>query len=404
MSHFPKTRFLDPKTAPHLFTLTFIAAAAALSMSVILPSLPGMARYFNADYHLVQLSVALYLFVSGGLQTVVGPLSDRFGRRPVLMWGFGIYIVASIGCIFAPNIYVFLGLRMMQATVAVGMVLSRASIRDMVSEDRAASMIGYVTMGMSLIPMIAPSIGGYLDQTFGWKASFWLQSATGMLAFVLVWRDMGETAARNFSGFKAQFRAYPSLLLSPRFWGYCLTASFTSGAFFAYLGGAPYVGSEIYNMSPSRLGLFFGAPAAGYLIGNFISGRYSVRLNKYVMIFGGSLIAATGLAMSISLFLLGFGSEYVFFGFMIFLGIGNGMTLPSTSAGMMSVRPELAGSAAGLGGTLMMSGGAALSALSGFMLGDGLSPMPLLWLMLISALLSVASALFVMRREQKMGL
>ncbi len=400
----PSARFLNPSTPPSLFTLTFVAAMAAVSMNVFLPSLPGMAAYFNADYHLVQLSVALYLFVNGALQTVVGPLSDRFGRRPVILTGFAIYILATLGCVLAPTIEVFLGFRMMQATVAVGMVVSRAAIRDMVPGERAASMIGYVTMGMSLVPMLAPTLGGFLDQVFGWHANFWLQVLTGLLALTLVWRDMGETSTRQFSGFGAQFRAYPSLLRAPRFWGYCLTATFTSGAFFAYLGGAPYVGSEIYGMDPSRLGLFFGTPAAGYLVGNFLSGRYSMRFGMTRMILGGCLITAIGMAVSIALFLLGTGNEYVFFGFMVLVGVGNGMTLPSTSAGMMGVRPELAGSAAGLGGTLIMSGGAGISALSGVALGDGDSAIPLLWLMFLSSVLAVLAMLAVMARERRLGL
>ncbi|WP_424944206.1 multidrug effflux MFS transporter [Aliiroseovarius crassostreae] len=400
----PKSRFLDPTTPPSLFTLTFVAAMAAVSMNVFLPSLPGMAAHFNADYHLVQLSVALYLFVNGALQIVVGPLSDRFGRRPVILSGFAIYILATLGCVMAPTIEVFLGFRMMQATVAVGMVVSRAAIRDMVPGDRAASMIGYVTMGMSLVPMLAPTLGGFLDQLFGWKANFWLQSLTGLLALALIWRDMGETSARQFAGFGAQFRAYPALLSSPRFWGYCLTATFTSGAFFAYLGGAPYVGSEIYHMEPSRLGLFFGSPAAGYLVGNFLSGRYSMRMGMMRMILGGSLVTAGGMAMPILLFALGLGNEFVFFGFMILVGVGNGMTLPSTSAGMMSVRPELAGSAAGLGGTLMMCGGGVISGFAGLALGDGNSAMPLLWLMFLSSIIAVLSMMMVLKREKRLGI
>ncbi|NRP11267.1 Bicyclomycin resistance protein [Aliiroseovarius sp. xm-m-379] len=400
----PRSEFLNPTTPPSLFTLTFVAAMAAVSMNVFLPSLPGMAAYFRADYHLVQLSVALYLFVNGTLQIVVGPLSDRFGRRPVIFWGFAAYILATLGCVMSPTIEVFLGFRMMQATVAVGMVVSRAAIRDMVPGDRAASMIGYVTMGMSLVPMLAPTLGGFLDQLYGWKANFWLQSLSGLLALLLIWRDMGETSSRQFAGFGAQFRAYPALLSSPRFWGYCLTATFTSGAFFAYLGGAPYVGSEIYGMDPARLGLFFGTPAAGYLVGNFLSGRYSTRMGMLRMILGGCLVTATGMATSIGVFALGFGNEYVFFGFMILVGIGNGMTLPSTSAGMMGVRPELAGSAAGLGGTLMMTGGAAISALSGLVLGDGDNAMPLLLLMFLSSVLAVLSMLAVLSRERHLGL
>lgn len=399
-----RSRFLDPATPPSLFTLTFVAAMAAMSMNVFLPSLPGMARYFSADYHVVQLSVALYLLVNALMQIAVGPLSDRFGRRPVLIWGFALYITASVACVFAPNITFFLAFRMTQATVVVGMVLSRAAIRDMVPDAQAASMIGYVTMGIAIVPMVGPSIGGVLDQLFGWKANFWLQTAGGIAAITLIWRDMGETITPKQGGFSAQLRAYPALLTSQRFWGYSLTAALTSGAFFAYLGGAPYVGSVIYDMPPARLGFFFGAPAAGYLVGNFLSGRFSVRIGMQRMVLWGALTTAFGMILSMSAFALHIGSAYTFFGFMIMVGLGNGLTLPNANAGMMGVRPELAGSAAGLGGALMIGGGAALSALSGWLLGDGQSALPLMWVMLISSVLSVASILYVIRREAKLGL
>lgn len=395
---------MDPSTPPHVFTLTFVAAAAAMSMNVFLPSLPGMALYFDTDYHVVQLSVALYLLVNAVMQIIVGPLSDRFGRRPMILYGFVIYILASVGCIYAPNISVFLFFRMLQATVVVGMVLSRAAVRDMVPDAQAASMIGYVTMGVAVVPMIGPSIGGIFDEAFGWKANFWLQAVSGLAALALAWGNWGETSARQPGGFSAQLRAYPALLTSPRFWGYSLTAALTSGAFFAYLGGAPYVGTAIYDMDPARLGFFFGAPAAGYLIGNFLSGRYSVRIGMNRMVLFGALTTASGMLISMLCFSLGYGSEYVFFGFMILVGTGNGLTLPNANAGLMGVRPELAGSAAGLGGALMIGGGAALSALSGFLLGDGNSAMPLLWVMLISALLSVLSITYVINRSRKLGL
>lgn len=398
------SRFLDAATPPHVFTLTFVAAAATLSMNVFLPSLPGMAQHFGVDYHIVQLSVALYLVMNALMQIVVGPISDRFGRRPVIMGGFALYILATLGCIYAPNIQVFLGFRMMQAAVVVGVVLSRAAIRDMVPAEQAASLIGYVTMGMSLVPMIAPSIGGILDQTFGWKANFWLQAWAGVAAIALTWRDLGETASPAAGGFRAQVRTYPLLLRSPRFWGFCLSAALTSGAFFAYLGGAPYVGTEIYGMSPARLGLFFGSPAAGYLVGNFISGRYSVRIGMTRMVFWGALIAAGGMSIPVILFAFGLSSEYIFFGFMSFVGIGNGMTLPNANAGMMGVRPELAGSASGLGGAMNIGGGAALSVLAGWVLTMGSTAMPLLLLMLTSSVLSIFAILYVMQRERHLGL
>jgi MFS transporter, DHA1 family, multidrug resistance protein len=256
-------------------------------MNVFLPSLPNMAAYFQVDYAVMQLSVALYLFASAVLQVIVGPLSDRYGRRRLLLASMILFALATVGTLVATNVEVFLICRTAQAVVATGMVLSRAIARDLVDEAQAASMLGYLTMGMAIVPMVGPVIGGMLDEAFGWKASFSVLLLAALLVLALTWVDLGETSVRRYASFGAQFREYPALFASPRFWGYVACASLTSGVFFAYLGGAPFVGSEIYGLSPSRLGLYFGITALGYILGNFLSGRYSVRVGVNPMILVG---------------------------------------------------------------------------------------------------------------------
>lgn len=373
-------------------------------MNMFLPSLPSMAVYFKADYRVMQLSVALYLVALAFLQMVVGPMSDRFGRRPVLLVGLGVFLLATIGCLLAPTAEVFLIFRMAQASVGVAMVLSRAIARDMFKQSEAASMIGYITMGTAVIPMISPAIGGALDEIFGWRASFVVFLVLGIIVFWLVWADVGETNAAQSTSLRQQIRDYPELLMSPRFWGYCLAAAFASGAFFAYLGGAPFIGTEVFGLPPSQLGIFFGAPAVGYMTGNFLSGRFSTRIGVNRMVLWGTLFAVAGTAASLSMSLAGIGTVYSFFGFMITIGLANGMVLPNATAGMLSVRPHLAGTASGLGGSIMMAGGAALSALAGALLGPGRGPFPLLVIMVIVSVLSLASILLVIWREKAKGI
>ena len=172
MSNTPAVRFLDRTTPPHILTLILISGISTLSMNVFLPSLPSMTDYFNTDYGLMQLSVAIYLAVNAVLQLIVGPLSDRYGRRPITLAGVFIFILASLGCLFANSVEVFLIMRMIQAAVVVGMVLSRAVVRDMVPQDQAASMIGYVTMGMAIVPMLGPAIGGALERPLAGRPIF----------------------------------------------------------------------------------------------------------------------------------------------------------------------------------------------------------------------------------------
>jgi DHA1 family bicyclomycin/chloramphenicol resistance-like MFS transporter len=397
-------RFLDRSTPPHIATLILLAGMSAVVMNMFLPSLPNMTEYFQTEYHLMQLSVALYLGVSAGLQIVIGPISDKYGRRPVVLAGIAFFLFATLGCIFAPTAEIFLFFRMCQAMVAVAMVLSRAVVRDLYEQDQAASMIGYVTMGMAIVPMVSPMLGGILDELLGWKANFWALFVLGALTLWLAWTDLGETAVKSGKTLAQQFGEYPELLKSPRFWGYSLAASFCSGSFFAYLGGGPFVGSVVFGLSPFWVGIFFGAPAIGYFFGNWFTGILAQRVgvNKLVLI--GCLVNAFGTLLSLCIFLVGYGTPLSFFGLMTFVGLGNGLVIPNATAGMLSVRPHIAGTASGLGGAIMIGGGAGLSAFAGAALNEETGAMPLLVIMFATSLAAVASIAMVYRRERRLAL
>ena len=399
----PLARFLDRQTPPHIATLVLLTGLGALSTNVFLPSLPNMTTYFQTQYWVMQLSVTLYLGVTAVLQLFIGPLSDRFGRRPVMLAALSGFILATIGTLLAPTAETFLIARMCQAVVIGSLVLSRAAVRDMVGQNEAASMIGYVTMGMAIVPMIGPMIGGLLDEIWGWQAIFALMLAAGIVVLALAWADMGETAAARPTSFAAQAREYPELLASPRFWGYCLAAAFASGTFFAYLGGAPFVGTEVFHLTPAILGFYFGAPAVGYALGNGLSGRFSARYGVNRMVLIGSLVNFVGVGALMVIYAAGVVHPAVFFGFFSTVGLGNGLMLPNATAGMLSVRPHLAGTASGLGGAMMTGGGAALAALTGVLLTPGSGAMPLLWIMLASAAGAVGAIWFVIRRAARIG-
>jgi DHA1 family bicyclomycin/chloramphenicol resistance-like MFS transporter len=378
-------------------TLVLLTGVSALNLNMVLPSLPSIAAHYQADYAVVALTISAYLGLTAVLQLVLGPLSDRFGRRPVIIAGYGVFLAATIGCMVAPSIGLFLAFRMLQATIAAGIALSRAIVRDMVPADRAASLIGYVTMGMSLMPMVGPMIGGVLDETLGWQSVFGFTFLVGAAVLALIWADLGETNLAPSASFAAQFRAYPELFRSRRFWGYALTAALASGAFFAFLGGGPLVATEVLGMGPSELGLYFGFIAVGYMAGNFLSGRFAADVGLNRMMLCGGIVATAGLALALLLFAAGLASPLSFFGSVLFVGLGNGLLLPSANAGLVSVRPHLAGSASGLGGALMIGGGAGLAAVAGALLGPGTGAWPLLWLMFASSALGIVSTLYVMR-------
>ncbi len=401
MTQLPVVRFLDRTSPPHIVTLILLASIGPLSMTVFLPSLPNMTEYFRTDYALMQLSVAAYLFMNGILHIVVGPLSDRFGRRPVIVWSLVVFLLATIGCLLSPSIELFLVFRMLQAVIVTGIVLSRAIVRDMVPQSEAASMIGYVTMGMAVVPMFAPTLGGYLDMTFGWKASFALQLVFGVLLFVFVHYDLGETAKNVSASFVQQFREYPELFSSRRFWGYTAAAACASGNFFAYLGGAPIIGSDHFGLTPSQLGVYFGITAFGYMTGNFISGRYSVRVGVHRMVMiGAALMTICPIGGTVAV-MLDFTHPIGFFGFVVVIGIGNGMILPNATAGMLSVRPHLAGTASGVGGALTIGGGAGVSAIAGLLLSANPHPIQLIAIFAACVALSLVAAGYVQIIERQ---
>ncbi|PWG16006.1 multidrug effflux MFS transporter [Salibaculum griseiflavum] len=403
MTTSPDVRFLDRRTAPHLLTLILLAGIPALNMSIFLPSLNGMAVYFQADYAVMQLAVSGYLAATAILQVGIGPLADRYGRRPMILGALSLFLVATIGTILSPTVEVFLAFRLLQAAVATAMVLSRAIVRDMVPDAEAASMIGYVTMGMALVPMIGPAIGGALDQLFDWHASFVFLAVAGAAVLALAYYDLGETVAGSGMDFRAQMRTYPELLTSPRFWGYVACAAFGSGAFFALLGGASFVAGEVFGLSPFWAGIALGSPAIGYAIGNGISGRFSVRIGIDRMILIGTLIAGAGMGASLIVSLLGYSHPLLFFGFCTSLGLGNGIMLPNATAGSLSVRPHLAGTASGLGGAIMIGGGAFLSAIAGSLLTEQTGALPLQAIMFVTSVLATGSILLVMRRTAKLS-
>ena len=402
MAKFPKPVFLNRETQPSMLMLVLLASISALAMNSFLPSLPNMAEHFGSSTALMGLSVGVYLGTSAIFQILVGPLSDRIGRRTVSLWALIIFSVVSISCVYAPNTFVFMFLRALQAIAACTFVVARAIVRDTTETQASGSKIAYISMGTAICPMFGPALGGLLDGWFGWEANFWFIGGLGFFILLIAYFDLGETVPENTQGFRQQFSEYPELLLSRRFWGYCSASAFGAGAFFAYLGGGSFVGSIVYNLSPEMLGLYFGAPAIGYFFGNFLSGRFTILFGIDAMILWGLWIIFSGLSLSMVCSYVGYGTVETFFGFMIFVGLGNGLTIPNATAGMLSVRPHLAGTASGLGGAMMIAIGAALSTLAGAFLIPGSNEMPLLMLMWFSSLSGVAVIIYVRQRNKRL--
>jgi DHA1 family bicyclomycin/chloramphenicol resistance-like MFS transporter len=401
MHNLTKPKFLDSKSPPTLFTLVIIAATAALSLNIFLPSLPAITKEFGASYGVIQFLISGYLLSTALVQLVAGPLSDLYGRRPVLLGGIALFVVASAICATATNTVVLLAARILQASVVAGFAVSRAAIRDMSSNEGAASKLGYITMGMAVAPMIAPMIGGFLQEYIGWQAAFWALCAAGLFTWLLCWLDLGETNTNKSRSLLTQIHSYPTLLRSRRFWAYSACAGFGSATFFAMLGGAPFVGHQIYGLSPSEFGIYFLFTPLGYMVGNFITGRFAHLFGIYRMMIAGTLITAVGMSVSLLLIYQGALNPLVFFGLTITIGLGNGLVIPNATAGMLGIFPKLAGTAAGLGGALMTLTGAAISAIVASLLSVERGIYPLLLCIIAAALLALVCALYATLLERQ---
>ena len=297
------------RTPPRLLTLILLSSLSIVSLNLFLPSLPNMARDFDTDYATVSLAIAGYSAVAAILLLIVGPLSDRYGRRPVILGGLAIFCVASLGCLLATDIVTFLCFRMLQAAIIAGFAVSRAAISDTAAAGKAASLMGYIAMTL------------------------------GCALFVLCWFDVGETNTNRSASMMKQIRAYPELLRSGRFWGYSLCIAFSTGAFYAFLGGAPLVAVAIFEISPARLGFYIGSITAGFMFGSFLAGRFSARYELTTVMIAGRLIACGGLSVGLLLVASGQVYQLILFGACACVGIGNGITMPSANAGCMAVRP-----------------------------------------------------------------
>lgn len=351
-----------------------------------------MAAEFGVDYGLIGLSLPVYAIVSACLQLVVGPLSDRFGRRPAILGALAIFIAATIGCAIAPDAWTFLACRVVQAVIAPTYAVSLAVIRDTTSQEQAAGRFGYLAMAWAIAPMLGPTAGGLLDQILGWRASFYALALLGIAVLALCWTDLRETNTARSTTMLEQYKAYPELLGSKRFLAYCLCMAFSVGAFYAFLAGAPLAASA-FDLSPAVLGLYMGSITGGFMLGSFLAGRLAGAVPQATLLIAGRVVACGGLLFGIVLYAIGVNDVVALFGPCLFVGLSNGLTQPGANAAAISVRATQTGSAAGLAGAITIAGASLVAAVAGAVLTYENARYGLLMVMLASAIAALGAAL-----------
>jgi DHA1 family bicyclomycin/chloramphenicol resistance-like MFS transporter len=365
--------------------LIAMSGVGSLSLNVLVPAIPGLVAKFAADPASVQLTVSLYLLGLSLAQLISGPLSDRFGRRPVVLVGLVLATIASTAAIFAANIASLIVARVAQSLGAsTGQTIGRAIIRDLSERERAASMIGLVTSVTVIMPMAAPLIGGILDTLFGWEAIFVFSAALSVS--VLVWAALALPETRRFAGAageRSHLRADVAALTgSPQFFGYALCAGLGSAPFFSFLGGAPHVVVGMMGRTSAEYGLWFFLPSIGFMAGNFTVSRLAARFGIDALIWWGIALTVAGGLLNAAAYVAFPGWEMItIFAPQIIIGIGNGLLLPTAVAGAVSIRPQVAGTASGLTGFIQMTVGAGAAQLGGYVIAHASDAMPMLWLM-----------------------
>ncbi|MFO1090504.1 MAG: multidrug effflux MFS transporter [Hyphomicrobiales bacterium] len=391
------TRLIEAK--PHAETkprvpfviLILISAIGPLALNIFVPSMPGLQKAFAIPYSHAQLTLTLYLIGMAVCQLFYGPLSDRYGRRPMVMTGLVLFTAASALAAVSTGIEMLIVARLLQALGgAAGLVLSRAMVRDVYDRDKSASVIAYITMAYVLAPMVAPMIGGFLDEIAGWRASFLFLTLVGLAVSFAAWRTLPETTqAVSRHAPLLSLEGFVRLLRKRRFVAYVLTIASASSVFFAFLGGAPHVMIDVLGYSPKHYGMWFALISIGYMSGNFLSGRYSMKFGIDRLVLAGNLLTLCGALIGLAIALSGYLSPAGLFLPMALCAAGNGLTIPNGTAGAISVDHTLIGAAAGLAGFLQTGCGAVASQLVGTWQDS--EPHAVFWMMAIASIAAVVA-------------
>jgi DHA1 family bicyclomycin/chloramphenicol resistance-like MFS transporter len=391
----------DPTTSRlMLLMLVSMTGVAPISLYMLVPALPVLAAIFQSDIQVAQMTVSLYMVGIACSQLIMGPLSDKFGRRPVLLAGLSLMVAASVGCSLAQTLPQLIAARFLQALGgASGMVVSRAIIRDLYSRDRIGAMISLVIAVMMVAQMLSALAGGLLEITFGWRAIFYFITISSLSVAVLLAIALPET--RRERAESVSFRGDVGLLVKDRaFVGYVLCQVLASQIIFAFAGGGPYIVVTQMGRTTAEYGAWFAATGFAFLLGNLLCVRFAPRHSLEKLIWFGLALQLGGSLLNLVLSLTGTNQAPGFlFGTQMIVMVANAVVMSNAAAGAISVRPEAAGTASGAMGFLQQGIGSLLSQFGAYLGGHSSTTLPLTSAIFALSVACAATMFFLVPRR-----
>ena len=379
-----------------LALLTALSTMGLLATNLYLPSLPGLAADLGVSANETRLTLTVFLAGLTLGQLVVGPLSDRYGRRPVLLAGLSVYVAASLACAAAPGLDMLLAARAAQAVGAcAGIVVVRAVARDLFDGEALTRAMAIIATLMATAPGFSPLAGGLIETVWGWRGAFVFIAAFGLACTLLVWRWIGETnAARGLPLAPGRIAAgYGALLKDVRFMAPGLATGFAIGALFSYFAGAPALIIETLGFSPLQFGVITAFTVFAVFAGGALGPRIARRTGALTTVTIGLALMVTGAAVMAALFSNGIVTFVSFLLPQLVFLAGLGIVNPVGTAAALQPFPDRAGAASAMLGFLQMGGGTLGTLLLTQM--PGATPLPLPLTMGAIAVLGLATVIAI---------
>ena len=385
-----------------LLTLTMTSSLGMVASTIYVPSIPAIAAALQTSIGRVQLTFVGYLLAFAASMLVLGPLSDRYGRRRTIICGLALSAISSLACAVSPTIDFLIAARVVQGIGAcAGLVVGRAVTREVWGRKAAAQIIAGRAIAATLMQAFAPVLGGYLQGWFGWRCNFVVIAVTACLGMALVTLYVPEstTATGSPSGIGGMLASYRTLLGTRRFLSYAFTAAGSHAGFHIFAAGAPAVLIVGLGIRPEDYGFYASLPPMGFLVGSFLSNRLTRRLGIDGLITIGCAVLIPAVSIMVTLALLGVAGPYAVIGPMILICCGSGLITPNATAGGLAVNAGIVGTASGLGSFIQMTGAAGATAL--LSLGPSGSPLMLASIIALVGLFAVTAFGSLIQLDQR---